>query len=717
MPPNNCEALCEMSLAGWVGFDLDHALARYRVHALQRLIYACIVRGLVERGLAPFEAFQRTPQPSGDGMRCTAEACGAHVDVESGWEGGGADCGPDNADCNSADLDHTDVDHWGRAWTPCFAPKGVCFDSRSGDLVQLDERGRVTNAWHGLRRLDAADIARRFGSARASEESSSGSAKSSGSSDSGSVGAGSGGSACGVNNKSSDAWWAFSTLSARAKHEDFACMLTFFDAPCALTLAQWVQWEDEARCGGEAADSWPPLAPTEGYGRLFRAHVPVFDHIFDNTTAWARGRGGFFAALRAQPSRYLVRRPRLAAALRARRAAGGAYAFVATNSHCAFARWVLAATLGAQWRECFDLVFYGCLKPAWFASLQPLQSAGGWRDDGVGDASSGAGAVVGHLAATLLLPRGAQGGGPDASLPPAAEYLQGNAGALAALVRAAHQWCSTAAVSQPQADGSLSPRALDVCVHVDEHGRVLHTTVTPITEATAVGGTGTASWACEPDHLHLHGAERPAVHPVAMLHLGELERAAGKGATVHGTGESLLALNGTLVEEGGVSVSSLAASLADALASPLDASTGLPLSPLPTQSAPAGAISGSVSGGGESVRFAAPRIAFVGDHIHGDVVAAAVAPCEWHTVAVVEELDWDRSDADVSCIAHKILRSTTQGSASDAFDVASGSLSAANSYWDGFLGPRGGTASHWASVLLSHAHVCVADVDHLSPYL
>ena len=32
-----------------LALDLDHCLARYRVHALQRLIYACVARSLCER--------------------------------------------------------------------------------------------------------------------------------------------------------------------------------------------------------------------------------------------------------------------------------------------------------------------------------------------------------------------------------------------------------------------------------------------------------------------------------------------------------------------------------------------------------------------------------------------------------------------------------------------------------------------------------------------
>jgi hypothetical protein len=101
----------------------------------------------------------------------------------------------------------------------------------------------------------------------------------------------------------------------------------------------------------------------------------------------AAGRGGFFSALRAHPEAFLVRRPGLRRILRRLRGLpGGAagedgqsgtaaaprrthHVFLATNSQQRFADFLLEFALGPDWRECFDLVIYNALKPAWFAKV------------------------------------------------------------------------------------------------------------------------------------------------------------------------------------------------------------------------------------------------------------------------------------------------------------------------------------------------------------
>ena len=403
--------------------DLDHTVARYRNGQMMALIYACIVRGLVERGVAPIACFHARLEGGGDGPPAPT------VGDDPAVHGEGAAGAP--LPRGEPEGDFTDAALYGAGWDGRFARRGLCFDARTGDVLQLAGDGRVAAAWHGLRRVPGgAELAGRY----------------------------------------PGAWWAHGALQARGKHPDFAALHTFFDAPCALTLAQLVAWEDAARGAS------PP--PAEGYGHLMRAHFPVFDHIFDNPGAFPTGRGGFFGALRARPARFVLRRPALREALlRAREA--GTRVVLATNSHEGFARFVLRAALGEDWRSCFCAAVYACQKPAWFAAgVAPLRRAEGcegegggggaaqaltlapppqpcteWRegcaDDlaaalvaaGAGRAGSGG---RGGAAAPCALPSSAPGGG----VVFAGDHLHGDVAAAAA-----YGWAAAAVVEELEAPG------------------------------------------------------------------------------------------------------------------------------------------------------------------------------------------------------------------------------------------------------------------------
>jgi len=297
------------------------------VGQLQELIYACLVRGLVKAGVAPLEAFSACHRDRGDGPLAEPDAA---QPGESGGGGGGGAPAP------TPDGDPTDAALFGAGWDWRFARRGLLWDARTGDLLQLGAEGRVLAAWHGFRRVPDSVLARRYPGGQ---------------------------------------WWARGHMMTRGKHPDFAALHTFFDAPCALTLVQLVKWEDDTQRRGAPRSG----TPDDTYGHLFRAHLPVFDHIFDNEGAFPGGRGGFFGALRARPARFILRRPALAAALRAARKRG-VRVVLATNSSEDFARFVLAATLGGAWRECFCAVVYACQKPQWFlgagaGALRPAKGA------------------------------------------------------------------------------------------------------------------------------------------------------------------------------------------------------------------------------------------------------------------------------------------------------------------------------------------------------
>jgi hypothetical protein len=93
----------------WLGFDLDHAVARYKTPALMRLVHDCLVHQLVHlKGYPP-------------------AALGLPHDYAATH---GPDAQPGMGSAPSA-------------YQPHFTAKGLIFDFEAGDLVKLDENGHV----------------------------------------------------------------------------------------------------------------------------------------------------------------------------------------------------------------------------------------------------------------------------------------------------------------------------------------------------------------------------------------------------------------------------------------------------------------------------------------------------------------------------------------------------------------------------------------------
>lgn len=272
--------------ADWLAFDLDHALARYRVPELMRLIYECLCRAMTELGTFPAAAFAR-------------------------------------------------------GWDSTIPAKGVLVDFHTGDTLKLAESGEVAFAFHGTTELSVAEVARKYGTAP---------------------------------------WPGFEILRRQGRHHSFFVLLTYFDIPAALAFQQAVDWADasadaDTAAAAEAATLQAAVAAGQPYDNIpvppryagvASALMDAFNWIFDNVAAWDSGRGGFFAAVRADPLRYVWPRPHLAARLRSCRAEHGKRVLLVTNSHIRFGALVLEASLGPQWRECFDLVVFNGSKPAFF---------------------------------------------------------------------------------------------------------------------------------------------------------------------------------------------------------------------------------------------------------------------------------------------------------------------------------------------------------------
>ncbi|RYY38319.1 hypothetical protein EON62_00500 [archaeon] len=92
----------------WLGFDLDHALCRYRNPALLKLIYDCLRAALITQAGYPAAALSRE-------------------------------------------------------WSPSLAQKGIIADFHTGDLLKLDAHGRVRQAYHGFRSRTHHEIEQVYG--------------------------------------------------------------------------------------------------------------------------------------------------------------------------------------------------------------------------------------------------------------------------------------------------------------------------------------------------------------------------------------------------------------------------------------------------------------------------------------------------------------------------------------------------------------------------
>lgn len=567
-----------------------------------QLIFACLTRSLEELKGWPRSVFTRVPEGF--------EPVASRPELEL------------SRDIRVGDgLDETHLGH-GLGWQPSFVSKGLVFDFDTGDLLKLAADGRIVGGMHGLTRLSLERIAETYG---------------------------------GLTGAARWTDWKFELLRTQARHESFFVLITYFDIPCQLSLCQGVAWVDEGRVpdppspplvhGGEAAvflahcanPHEPPARdasrPPPRYSSLWADHNACFNHMFDNVCGMETGRGGFFPALRASPGRYLAPRPHLAAWFKATRARG-VRVFLVTNSHVRYARFTLGATLGAEWRDCFDLTLYNALKPAWFTKLMPWRAVDeeGLKGTPVTppDAACpvGEGEPMTRIVISLTPAHLTQGEGgvrhDDGALPPAlpcAEAFQGSGAALQVL--------ADADVTVRRAGGGcVSPSALTL--HVESSGHVQGCT---LRRARAGGGKGCGGEEEEEAAVHVlrkdaaaaaaHGAVRDAPHPAPVPPSPSSSPLAPVTAGLTDALEDVAdADTGSAIDDAGTRAEEEEEGRAPGLGSPSPGSVSIPSPPR-------------------------ARVLYVGDHLHGDVVAASSGHGRhghahghgpgWDAVAVVEE--------------------------------------------------------------------------------
>ena len=608
----------------WIGFDLDHALARYNVQALMRAIYASLAKALVEQCSYSRSIFlNHRPVPLSY-LHTKSTISNTHSSSTS------------SASSRTGFTPYPNEQEWIQEWCnintydPTFLHKGLIFDFRTGDLLKLDSYGHIIIAYHGLYPLSTLQIRQRYG---ITEDGQNG------------------------------IWKDFHLLREQKRHEAAFVLITYFDLPAQLTLVQCVQALDEQYITNHTTEnilvipnneiSSPFILPDislciNRYLHLQKDHITVFNYIFDNVEAFESNRGGFFGTIKASPATYLIPRPELAEYLRTLRLQHKKHIFLATNSHLQFATHALEFILGKDWRTCFDIIIFNSVKPAFFGRITPFHHPdNNRRSDGN---------IANHISIHLpyFLPTTSSSDTTSHhhsnrsfslhDLPIAPEFCQGNALTIQAIADAT-KWLETRGYQYLYPKNIINPDNDDVSInsplitrlttHIDEKGHVLKIT------AKAV-----------PSEQHLHQIKSNpessssissilnreiivplphSIHKGIKSHKEEDMSGTLTGKPAHIAAKESQPLssphNQVHTDDHHIPVakheaSMIASQLLDELSTPVDIETGIPLE----------------IGGAEGAHPGHARILYIGDHMHGDIVAA-VRECEWDTVAIVEEIE------------------------------------------------------------------------------
>ena len=246
-----------LSSFDWIGFDLDHTLIRYRLVELHQLIYSSMCEYL----------------------------CQTHQ--------------------YNRRLMETPYDH-------SFAVKGLIYDSLHGNLIQLNSRGFVHTALHGVNKPLSREM---------------------------------------IANVYPQAFEAIEEDSSKR----FWCIFTYFDHSIGYLLAKLVDLSDEQSV--ELPDRYSSLLVDLNGG---------FEYLFNDFH-----RGNYFAAIRSNPSKYIYPRLDIRQWLEELRRKNKRL-FLATNSRIDYTDLLSSFALGDDWRDLFDLILVDCKKPTFFARVDQL---------------------------------------------------------------------------------------------------------------------------------------------------------------------------------------------------------------------------------------------------------------------------------------------------------------------------------------------------------
>eukprot|EP00277_Geminigera_cryophila_P007154 CAMPEP_0179415934 /NCGR_PEP_ID=MMETSP0799-20121207/6517_1 /TAXON_ID=46947 /ORGANISM="Geminigera cryophila, Strain CCMP2564" /LENGTH=329 /DNA_ID=CAMNT_0021188747 /DNA_START=648 /DNA_END=1633 /DNA_ORIENTATION=- len=154
-------------------------------------------------------------------------------------------------------------------------------------------------------------------------------------------------------------WAQFQELETITRG-DYLLFNTVFDVPVAFVCARLVDiFDSQGHKKGEEYTFLPDLGD-------------ALEFVY-NAAGFALNRSPFFEALKAEPLKFLHRRPKVKEWLVAQRLKGRRLLLV-SNSDVDFAEFVMQVSLGEEWRSLFDLSVFFARKGRGFFELPPEET-------------------------------------------------------------------------------------------------------------------------------------------------------------------------------------------------------------------------------------------------------------------------------------------------------------------------------------------------------
>lgn len=144
------------------------------------------------------------------------------------------------------------------------------------------------------------------------------------------------------------------------RHPRWFPLYTYFEMPSLPLVQMMVECTDRGMLTDARSLVGRDVAAGQPYGHIFPALSAAFEfHLASGN------QGSYFSAFRADPSRFVERRPEIAEWLRSLRAQGH-FVFLATNSKFDYCDLLCTYSFGADWQRLFDVTIVDAKKPSWF---------------------------------------------------------------------------------------------------------------------------------------------------------------------------------------------------------------------------------------------------------------------------------------------------------------------------------------------------------------
>ena len=145
-----------------------------------------------------------------------------------------------------------------------------------------------------------------------------------------------------------------------ARHPRWFPFYTYFEMPSLPLVQMMVECTDRGLLTDPRSLVGRDVAAGQPYGHIFPALSAAFEfHLASGN------QGSYFSAFRADPSRFVERRPEIAQWLRDLRESGH-FVFLATNSKFDYCDLLCTYSFGPDWQSLFDITIVDAKKPSWF---------------------------------------------------------------------------------------------------------------------------------------------------------------------------------------------------------------------------------------------------------------------------------------------------------------------------------------------------------------